>query len=60
MKLLLLPLLFTASYLLAFDNLEMGIPSQADTIIDREGYALGYSETHEKPESIGRACRVRE
>lgn len=56
MKLLLLPLLFTASYLLAFDNLEMGIPSQADTIIDREGYALGYSETYEKPESIGQAC----
>lgn len=32
-----------------FDNLTMGTPSKADTIIDRQGYALGYSEKHEQP-----------
>ena len=31
------------------DNLAFGIPGPADTIIDREGYALGYSEYHEQP-----------
>lgn len=30
------------------DNLAYGIPGQADCIIDREGYALGYSEEHEQ------------
>lgn len=29
------------------DNLAYGIPGQADCIVDREGYALGYSEEHE-------------
>lgn len=32
-----------------YDNLTLGIPGKADTIIDREGYALGYSELHEQP-----------
>ncbi len=31
-----------------YDNLSFGIPSKADTIIDRPGYALGYSEYHEQ------------
>ena len=30
------------------DNLAFGVPGPADTIIDREGYALGYSEEHEQ------------
>lgn len=49
MKLFLFIVLFATSSLLAFDNLEMGIPSKTDTIINREGYALGYSEAHEQP-----------
>lgn len=32
-----------------YDNLSFGIPGKADTIIDREGYALGYIEYHEQP-----------
>ena len=32
-----------------YDNLSFGIPGKADTIIDRLGYALGYSEYHEQP-----------
>ena len=31
------------------DNLVLGIPGPADTIIDRPGYALGYIEAHEQP-----------
>ena len=31
------------------DNLAFGIPGPADSIIDREGYALGYIEYHEQP-----------
>ena len=31
-----------------FDNLVYGIPSAADCIVEREGYALGYSEKHEQ------------
>ena len=30
------------------DNLAFGVPGAADCIIDREGYALGYSEEHEQ------------
>ncbi len=30
-------------------NLALGIPGEADTVINREGYALGYSEAHEQP-----------
>ena len=32
-----------------FDNLSYGVPSAADSIIEREGYALGYIEKHEQP-----------
>ena len=31
-----------------YDNLVFGIPGQADVIINREGYALGYSDYHEQ------------
>lgn len=31
-----------------YDNLALGIPGAADTIVDREGYSLGYSEEHEQ------------
>jgi len=31
-----------------YDNLSYGIPGPADCIVDREGYALGYSEEHEQ------------
>lgn len=33
----------------SYDNLVLGIPGPADTIIDRPGYALGYIELHEQP-----------
>ena len=32
-----------------YDNLAYGVPGPADTIINREGYALGYIEYHEQP-----------
>ena len=32
-----------------FDNLSYGVPGAADTIVEREGYALGYIERHEQP-----------
>ena len=32
-----------------YDNLTLGVPGPADTIIDRPGYALGYIEVHEQP-----------
>ena len=32
-----------------FDNLSYGVPGPADSIIEREGYALGYIEKHEQP-----------
>lgn len=32
-----------------FDNLSYGIPGKADSIVEREGYALGYIEKHEQP-----------
>ena len=32
-----------------YDNLTLGVPGPADTIIEREGYALGYIEKHEQP-----------
>jgi len=31
-----------------YDNLSFGVPGKADTVIDRPGYALGYSEYHEQ------------
>ncbi len=32
---------------LSTDNLALGVPGKADTVIDRPGYALGYIEYHE-------------
>ena len=32
-----------------YDNLDAGIPSIADQIINREGYALGFSQQHKQP-----------
>jgi len=32
-----------------YDNLSLGVPGKADTIIDRPGYALGDIEYHEQP-----------
>ena len=32
-----------------FDNLSYGGPGKADSIVEREGYALGYIEKHEQP-----------
>ena len=32
-----------------YDNLTLGVPGPADTIVEREGYALGYIEKHEQP-----------
>lgn len=32
-----------------FDNLEYGIPGKQDTIINREGYAIGYSNKYKQP-----------
>lgn len=32
-----------------YDNLSYGVPGKADTIIEREGYSLGYIEKHEQP-----------
>lgn len=32
----------------AFDNLDVGVPGKCDQVVEREGYALGYSEAHEQ------------
>ena len=32
-----------------YDNLILGVPGPSDTLIEREGYALGYIEKHEQP-----------
>ena len=32
-----------------FDNLEYGIPGKQDSIINREGYAIGYSNKYKQP-----------
>lgn len=48
-----LPLLFVVLMAVAgespTDNLALGVPGKADTLIDRPGYALGYTEYHEQP-----------
>jgi len=31
------------------DNLSLGTPGNADTVVNRKGYALGYSEKYEQP-----------
>jgi len=35
--------------LAAWDNLDLGVPGPSDQIVEREGYALGYSEAYEQP-----------
>lgn len=32
-----------------YDNLKLGVPGMADAVIDRRGYAFGYSEEFEQP-----------
>ncbi len=32
-----------------YDNLKLGVPGMTDTVLDRPGYALGYSEWAEQP-----------
>ena len=32
-----------------YDNLALGVPGEADAIVDRPGFALGYIEYHEQP-----------
>ncbi len=32
-----------------YDNLRLGVPKMTDVVLDRRGYALGYSEQHEQP-----------
>jgi len=32
-----------------YDNLKLGVPGMTDVVIDRRGYALGYSEEFEQP-----------
>ena len=32
-----------------YDNLALGFPGEADSVVDRVGYALGYIEYHEQP-----------
>lgn len=32
-----------------YDNLSLGVPGMTDAVIDRRGYALGYSEQYEQP-----------
>lgn len=33
----------------SYDNLELGIPGPSDQIVEREGYALGYSRKYKQP-----------
>ncbi|WP_294505142.1 DNA/RNA non-specific endonuclease [uncultured Victivallis sp.] len=32
-----------------YDNLKYGVPAMTDSVLDRRGYALGYSEKYEQP-----------
>ncbi len=41
--------IFFAAALAAFDNLDLGVPGPCDQIVERHGYALGYSEKYEQP-----------
>jgi hypothetical protein len=40
----------------ASDNLQLGIPGDGVQVVDRVGYALGYSEPHEQAESSPKLC----
>jgi len=42
-------LVFLPCAALAWDNLDYGIPGACDQIVEREGYALGYSKRHGQP-----------
>lgn len=42
-------LVLAAALAAAFDNLDLGVPGPCDQIVERRGYALGYSEEHEQP-----------
>lgn len=32
-----------------YDNLDLGIPGESDQVVDREGYALGFSKKYKQP-----------
>jgi len=49
MKFLVLALAAVPFIASAWDNLDYGIPGPCDQIIEREGYALGYSRQHGQP-----------
>lgn len=49
MKIFFAVFLLGAQALFAFDNLNLGAPSDADAVINREGYAVGYSALHRQP-----------
>jgi len=42
-------ILLAAAFAAAFDNLDLGVPGLCDQIVERRGYALGYSERYEQP-----------
>jgi len=49
MRYLFLSFVFAACAASAWDNLDYGIPGACDQIVEREGYALGYSRRHGQP-----------
>ena len=49
---------FAGCVLWASDNLDYGTPA-ADCVVDRAGYALGYSEEHEQAAWVQRRQRGR-
>ena len=49
LSLLIVPILVSAEGPSRYDNLALGIPGKADVIVDREAYAIGYSERHGQP-----------
>jgi len=42
-------LLAAAVFAAAFDNLDLGVPGHCDQIVERQGYAFGYSDWHKQP-----------
>ena len=42
-------ILAAAVFAAAFDNLDLGVPGPCDQVVERKGYAFGYSERHEQP-----------
>lgn len=49
MRNLFIAFLLFSQTLFAFDNLDFGEPSKADVVVNREGYAVGYSVYHKQP-----------